>query len=182
MDKYTLGARTVTSSTDIVIEKERGRWILLTGKPHKDQAKRSREDHKNDNIEYQRVYRQSHKKEGAAYQKIYRRVRSKEDVLFRVTSSLRTRTSRAIKQNRFNKKSHLGEYIGCTLLELKTHLEEQFTPGMTWGNYGEWHIDHIVPLDSATTVDGLYTLCHYTNLQPLWAIDNIRKGNKRATK
>lgn len=48
---------------------------------------------------------------------------------------------------------------------------------MTWDNYGKWHIDHIVPLVSAKTEEEMYKLCHYTNLQPLWALDNIKKGD-----
>lgn len=47
---------------------------------------------------------------------------------------------------------------------------------MTWDNYGDWHVDHVVPLCSADTEEKLYELCHYTNLQPLWAADNISKG------
>jgi hypothetical protein len=53
-----------------------------------------------------------------------------------------------------------------------------FMAGMNWSNHGKWHIDHITPLSSAKTADELYTLCHYTNLQPLWAIDNLRKHDK----
>jgi 5-methylcytosine-specific restriction endonuclease McrA len=68
--------------------------------------------------------------------------------------------------------------VGITPKELKEHLEKQFFQGMSWGNYGEWHIDHIIPLSSAKTEDEIYKLCHYTNLQPLWAEDNLRKGNK----
>ena len=49
---------------------------------------------------------------------------------------------------------------------------------MTWENYGEWHIDHIIPLDSANDENELYSLCYYTNLQPLWGNENIRKGAK----
>jgi hypothetical protein len=49
---------------------------------------------------------------------------------------------------------------------------------MSWDNYGEWHIDHIIPLASADTEEEVLKLYHYTNLQPLWAIDNIRKGSK----
>ena len=61
---------------------------------------------------------------------------------------------------------------------LKEHLESQFIDGMGWDNRVEWHIDHIIPLSSAKTEDELYRLCHYTNLQPLWAEDNLKKGNK----
>jgi hypothetical protein len=56
--------------------------------------------------------------------------------------------------------------------------EKQFTEGMTWFNHGEWHIDHIYPVSLATDEHHLKKLNHYTNLQPLWAIDNIKKSNK----
>ena len=49
---------------------------------------------------------------------------------------------------------------------------------MSWDNYGEWHIDHIIPLASATTEEGVLKLYHYSNLQPLWAKDNLSKGSK----
>ena len=59
-------------------------------------------------------------------------------------------------------------------------MESQFTDGMTWDNWGKygWHVDHKVPLSSAKTPDELIKLCHYTNLQPLWAKDNLSKGAK----
>ena len=62
--------------------------------------------------------------------------------------------------------------------EDKEHLENQFKEGMTWHNRSEWHIDHIVPLSSANNEEELYKLCHYTNLQPLWAEENLKKSNK----
>ena len=70
--------------------------------------------------------------------------------------------------------------VGCTPKFLKEYLEKQFKPGMTWQNYGirGWHIDHIIPLDSAKTPEDVEKLMYYTNLQPLWAIENIKKGNK----
>jgi hypothetical protein len=49
---------------------------------------------------------------------------------------------------------------------------------MSWENRDEWHIDHIIPLSSANSEEELYKLCHYTNLQPLWAEENIKKSNK----
>ena len=50
---------------------------------------------------------------------------------------------------------------------------------MSWDNYGKWHIDHIIPLSSANSEDDIYKLCNYTNLQPLWAEDNLKKSNKK---
>jgi hypothetical protein len=68
--------------------------------------------------------------------------------------------------------------LGCDYDTLKLHLESQFVDGMSWDNRGEWHIDHRIPLSSAKTVDDLIKLSHYTNLQPLWMEDNLKKGNK----
>jgi hypothetical protein len=66
--------------------------------------------------------------------------------------------------------------LGCTYAEAFEHLSKQFTKGMTWDNYGEWHIDHYIPLSSAKNESELKKLAKYTNLQPLWAEDNLSKG------
>lgn len=72
--------------------------------------------------------------------------------------------------------------LGCSIKHLKKHLEGQFQDGMTWENYGfnGWHIDHIVPLAffDLSNKEQFLKACHYTNLQPLWAIENIKKGKK----
>ena len=70
------------------------------------------------------------------------------------------------------------ELTGCSKEDLIKHLESQFTDGMTWENYGEWHIDHIRPCCSFNLEDPeeQKTCFHWTNLQPLWAIDNMKKG------
>jgi hypothetical protein len=79
------------------------------------------------------------------------------------------------------------KYLGCTLSELKTHLESQFEEGMNWDNYGSydkcikrWNIDHIKPLSrfDLSNEEELNKACHYTNLRPMWAMDNLVKNNK----
>ena len=71
------------------------------------------------------------------------------------------------------------EIIGCSKDDLRKHLESNFKGGMTWQNYGSyWHIDHIVPLISAKSPEEVKKLCHWTNLQPLTAFENISKGSK----
>ena len=71
------------------------------------------------------------------------------------------------------------EIIGCSKDDLRKHLESKFRDGMTWQNYGKhWHIDHVVPLISAKSSDEVKRLCHWTNLQPLTAFENISKGSK----
>lgn len=108
----------------------------------------------------------------------YQNHKRKTDALYRLSQNLRGRTRDCLKVKKWKKTNNFKKYIGCELDELKYYLEEQFVDGMTWDNYGEWHIDHIVPLSLANNSDELYELCHFSNLQPLWAIDNIKKGAK----
>ncbi len=78
-----------------------------------------------------------------------------------------------------NKEKKSIEYLGCTIEEFKQHIEEQFKEGMSWDNHGEWHIDHITPLKYGNpTLEEVVERLHYTNTQPLWAAENIAKGNK----
>jgi hypothetical protein len=95
---------------------------------------------------------------------------------FRLVKSLRSR----LRQAAFGHHGHALELVGCSVLALRAHLESLFSPGMTWGNYGRWHIDHVRPCSKFDLTDpAQQRVCfHYRNLQPLWAIDNIRKGAK----
>ena len=92
----------------------------------------------------------------------------------------RRRISDYLKTVNTPKKGSTFDIVGCTPQFLKEHLEMNFKEGMTWENYGLycWHIDHIIPLSSAQNEGEIYELCHYTNLQPLWAKENLSKGCK----
>jgi hypothetical protein len=74
------------------------------------------------------------------------------------------------------------ELLGCSLEQARKHIEHQFKEGMNWGNCGfrGWHIDHIIPCSAfdLTKIEEQKKCFHYTNLQPLWAKDNLRKSNK----
>ena len=107
-----------------------------------------------------------------------RKQRRQEDHLFRLAGRLRCRTAASFRRKKFQRESGIKEVLGAELDLIKQYLEDQFEEGMTWENMGEWHIDHIVPLVSAKTKEELICLCHYSNLQPLWAIDNLRKGGR----
>mgnify|MGYP006407583947 CR=1 FL=1 len=104
--------------------------------------------------------------------------RKKVDPLFKLSSNLRTRTWYAFKRKGYNKNTKTQEMLGVDWEVCKSHIERQFTKGMSWDNSGDWHIDHIIPLSSANTEEELKKLCHYSNLQPLWAVDNLMKSAK----
>jgi len=87
-----------------------------------------------------------------------------------------------LKSNLVGRSSRLAlMHLGCSLVELQRHLEAQFRDGMSWDNYGThgWQVDHIVPLRSTTDYYARLKLHHYTNLQPLWAQRNQRKGPRQ---
>ena len=102
----------------------------------------------------------------------------KGDKIYKFKSDVRSRISQDIKRKGYSKKTKTYEILGCDFETLKKHFEKQFTKGMTWDNQGEWHIDHIIPLATATTEEEVIKLNHYTNLQPLWSIDNLSKKDK----
>lgn len=108
--------------------------------------------------------------------------KKQENPIFRLQANLRSRLSIALKNNQ--KKGSAVRDLGCSIQFLKNHLESMFQPGMNWDNYGfgeyKWNVDHIIPLTMVdlTNREQLLKVCHYTNLQPLWHLDNIKKGNK----
>ena len=126
------------------------------------------------NPEKRQEYRKNYKNRKHEQRKERRNI----DVIFNLVNRVRCRIWKYLTINNITKKNRTLDIVGCTPQELKEHLEKQFSNGMTWENRVEWHIDHIIPLSSAKTEEELYKLCHYTNLQPLWAVENMKKGNK----
>jgi len=110
--------------------------------------------------------------------KIHKKKRYQEDLNFRLRECIRSRLNHSLRN--LPKIGSAINYLGCSIEELKAHLELKFLSGMAWTNYGSWHIDHIRPLSSFDLTDPkqFKVACHYTNLQPLWAKDNLRKGAK----
>jgi len=110
----------------------------------------------------------------------YKKKRIAEDPLFKLLEGLRTRIRIAIKSQAGEKAEKTMELLGCSVQYVRDHLESQFTEGMTWENYGEWHIDHIRPCASFNLEDPeeQKKCFHWTNLQPLWAADNFAKSDR----
>jgi hypothetical protein len=123
--------------------------------------------------EYRKKYYQNNKNKFNDYYKL----KYQNNVLYRIGKIVRRRLHDYITKNDI-KIEKTFDIIGCSQEFLKKHLEIQFIEGMSWENQGKWHIDHKIPLSSAKTEEEVYKLCHYTNLQPLWAEDNLKKGSK----
>ena len=108
--------------------------------------------------------------------------RKKRDPNFKLTCNLRCRLLDAVKNQGGIKSSGTFDLLGCSAQEVRTHLEKQFKEGMSWENHGVfgWHIDHIIPCTAFDLTDPeQQKLCfHYSNLQPLWREENLKKGNK----
>ncbi len=108
-------------------------------------------------------------------------LRYKTDIIFRLTQNYRARLRLALKQKNIPKSEKSLSFLGCSLIELKKHLESQFVEGMTWENYGPiWHVDHIIPcaaFDLSKKEEQLKCF-HFTNLQSLWKEDNLLKSDK----
>lgn len=105
------------------------------------------------------------------------KVRSR-NVLSALAYRCRSRLAATLRSRGLRKHKRTAAFIGCSWAELRAHIEKQFLPGMTWENRKLWHLDHRIPIAWAQTDEELYRLCHYTNIQPMWALDNIRKGRK----
>lgn len=141
--------------------------------------------------EKRKQYRYEHASEKADYDKQYRKEnriflnakrveKVQKDILIKIKVRLRSRLVGAICKNQ--KKGSAIRDLGCSVEELKIYLESLFQPGMTWENWSRtgWHIDHKKPLSAfdLTDPEQFRQAVHYTNLQPLWALENIRKSNK----
>jgi hypothetical protein len=107
-----------------------------------------------------------------------RRKRLQNDPLYVMIGRIRARIRGVFRANGYSKSCRTFEIIGCSYEYLKEHLESKFVDGMAWENRNLWHIDHIIPLSYAKSEQDIIKLSHYTNLQPLWAIENLRKSNR----
>lgn len=132
------------------------------------------QDNKQERLMYQKEYRDNHKEKRNEYEKN----RRSRDIYHRLRGNLRSRLRMAIKSGQ--KSGSAVQDLGCSIEDLKVWLEKQFQPGMIWENYGQWEIDHVIPLSMVDLRDQkqLRKVCNWFNLQPLWSKENISKGNK----
>jgi hypothetical protein len=100
------------------------------------------------------------------------------DKVYALKNRIRSLVNNKLRDRDFTKSQTTEQYLGCDIETLMKHLEKNFKDGMSWDNRENWHIDHLVPISRASTEEDFILLSHYTNLQPLWADDNIGKSNK----
>jgi len=152
---------------------------------HKEYRKKNKEKIKERNKIYYLKNKELIKKNNKKYAKnnkekrnLRTKIKFKNNFNFKLKHNLRVRLHQAVKG--INKSAPTMELIGCSIDELWNHLESKFKPWMTKENYGLWHVDHIKPCASFDLRCPVQQLAcfHYTNLQPLEAIENSRKGNK----
>lgn len=131
------------------------------------------ETHQEKVQERMKKYRETHKKEKYEYE-----MKRRSNPLNRLKLNIRSLIKNSIEGKHYKKNTKTEKILGCTLDFFIEYLQSKFEEGMTIENHGLWHIDHIKPIALATTEEEIIKLNHYTNLQPLWAIDNLKKGSK----
>ena len=141
-----------------------------------------REDNKERLKEYQKKWREENRDKLRKTKRDYERNRKSRDPLYKLISNFRTAIYQVLKESNVEKNGHYFDILGYTPEELINHLEKQFTEGMTWDNYGEFHVDHKLPISSFNIKeigDEEFMRCWcLDNLQPMWGEENIRKSNK----
>ena len=145
---------------------------------HSDKVKGKKREYYKKNKEFIKLKTKKYRRENKTKRNESEKLKKKNNLFYSLLTGMRSRLWSYLKKLDITKKNKTFEIVGCTPLQLKEHLEKQFVDGMTWDNRSDWHIDHIIPLSSANNEEELYKLFHYTNLQPLWAEDNLKKSNK----
>jgi hypothetical protein len=132
--------------------------------------------------EYHKKWRTENVDKWRKTKRDYERNRKASDPLYKLISNFRTAIYTVLKENNITKFGHYFDILQYTPEELINHLEKQFTEGMTWENYGMWHVDHKLPITSFEIQeigDGEFMECwSLENLQPMWGDENIKKSNK----
>jgi hypothetical protein len=125
-------------------------------------------------LEKQKIYFKQNKDK----KNLYVKNKTLTNPLFKLKRNINCLISSSIKNNNYIKVSRTNKILGCSNEYFKVYIENQFINGMSWENRQEWHLDHIYPVSLAKDEEELIRLNHYTNFQPLWAKDNLQKGNK----
>jgi len=135
-----------------------------------EQRKKYNKENREKLTEYQREYR----KLNPLYNSEYKKNRRLDDINYRLMGNMRAIICNIIK----NKTKNTFDCLGIEIEEFRQYIESKFIEGMSWENYGEWQLDHIIPISSGKNEEEICNLNYYTNLRPLWKYDNLIKSNK----
>jgi len=144
-------------------------------------AEKIKEYYKDPNSDYKEKHLAYKRGDKAKKQRIInQKKREKKDLFWKISRRYGSYISYSMKRYGGVKAKKTKEILGLEIEDFRKYLEKKFKPGMTWENYGKWHIDHIKPVSKhdLKNEEDIKRCYHYTNLQPLWAIDNIKKSNK----
>jgi hypothetical protein len=143
---------------------------------HKNWSTENKEKLKN----YHKEWRNNNREKINEYKRNYEKNKKSTDPTYKLSCNIRTAIYTALKEGNVNKNSKTFNMLPYDLSELMGHLETQFTSGMSWSNYGEWHVDHIIPISSFNfnNYEEFESCWSLSNLQPLWGSENISKNNK----
>jgi len=179
-----------------ILKQERIRWkiwyeknkkiINIKAKLYRDNNKKkvqewSRNDYQKNKDKYKEAAKKWYNKNKKRYIKAARiryNYRMKTDINYKIRMNYSCICKNAIKENNGTKAYKTIKLIGCSIQNVRNIIEKQWKENMNWNNYGQWHIDHIIPLSAFKLVKPEEQLMafHYTNLQPLWSEDNLKKG------
>ena len=112
------------------------------------------------------------------YDVLRKRKKESENPLENFKQRMRSNIRGSFRRRGYKKNTISYNILGEEWVVVKDYFESLFQEGMTWDNMGKWHIDHIIPLSGTETEEEVMRLCHYRNLQPLWAEDNWEKSDK----
>ena len=176
----TKGKLAVKKATNKFLKTEKGKNSFKQSQKKYAQSSKGKLRAKTGQKKYQKT--EKGKKIILRAQLAYYHRRIKKDPEFKLAIDMRNRLRSFLRTKGINKNNKTMELVGCSKKFLKEHLEKQFKPGMNWSNHSlrGWHVDHIRPLSKFNCTDPkeLKKACHYSNLQPLWADENLKKKDK----
>ena len=194
-EQYKLKQQIYIKNNSELIKERRKKYIENNREKYLETKRKERLKNKDKYKARQKIYWQENKVRLSAQNKEWKnnnhqkvrdyyndrhKILMKTDPKYKIKKNMKRRVNLALKDQGIIKDKSLVNYIGCSVSYLKKYLESKFIEGMSWSNYGKWHVDHIKPCASfdLTNEQELKDCFHYTNLQPLWALDNIKKGYK----
>lgn len=157
-------------------KKKRKEELIIQNKEYRIKNKEKIDKWRIDN----KKYFENWKKNNPKYHSNYINKRSEIDFIFKFKNIVRNIICKSFRRGKanINKEINSDVILGCSIDFFKEFIFSKFKKDMTFENYGKWHLDHIIPLASAKTTEEVVKLCHYTNFQPLWKTENLKKGSK----